>query len=1440
MATTSSSNIKVTLPKLQEDGSNWVMYKERIQNHLTSKGLLRHLTGTAKRPIEIEEKNGKVHKKGNVTAMTDDEFETYLDSIDTYAQKEAQVREVLYDTLTKTVTLQIKGQPSAAESWKKLTSIFEVKGDMTITDTLLKLANTHYVDGNDMREHITILLEIRERLAEMGHALSDQQFSAYIRTSLTSEYRPLLTSLSAASKATNQTLTSDVLIQAIFDEADNKATEKNVDDARENAAMLAKAGKKGGNSKGDKADKKCGNCKRKGHTDESCFAPGGGKEKEAPEWWKKKFGGEKGKEKETKNASVAEEKESTEENYAFLIDTDNVALVCTSNFHEEALKTGISSPSIIIDCGASSHFTPNRDKLSDYQELATLPIRAADGRTFAAHGRGNMKILLPMGKNRKPTNVTLTNVYYSPHLAFTLVSCTRMTRLGYKVSLKGSECTIYSPTNRVIGIIPETRGLYRFGEMKTPSPLPTANAASQQMSITDFHRRMGHINQDDLRKMVKEGMIKGIDLDLTSTLDFCKTCVAAKATRKSFPKGSTAENIKAYGDKIMADVWGPAEVESIGRKKYYLLFQDRHSHEEYIYFMAKKSEAIENYKRYEAWAKVQRNVPIIKTFGTDRGGEFNSKDFTDHLERQGTIRHLTVHDSPQSNGRVERANRTHLENARAMLIQAKMPSFLWAEAIRHSVWLRNRTYTSSLSELKTPYEIGTGIKPDLTGLLEWGSKVWVKKLNARKLQPQALEAIFVGIDDESKGYRIYWSSHRKVSIERDVYVDKSEVLAPETVQIEGENADECKLANPNSSELKASDENEKKSTEAQTNDQNIPENPSTPTKIPFPHEQNIPDDDQTSPRRGTRARKEAGFYNENRLRKAGEANLATTEDISDTGGAEHTIFTDSFHELLEEALIANPEDEPPVHEALKGPEKEKWLEDMGEELRQITKVETFTIVEAPSNTNIIDGKWVLRRKRDGEGKIIRWKARYVVRGFQQQFGTDFTETFAPTVRPTTLRVLLSIAAQKGATVVQADAKNAYLHGQNDTNEVFHMTVPTEYLRFHSLPSNLSHLPLDKLACRVWRPLYGSRQGAYRFYKFLLENLTDLGLTVSNADEALFYKFSSDGTYLILGAATDDFTIVADSDTTANYFLDEFEKRIELVRLGQITWLLGTTVTRNLTDRTISLGQEAYIDQIATRFGLQNARSVSTPLPPGIDISPGMEHISPKALLTSERKNYREIIGSLMYLSVMTRPDITYAVSVLSQQLENPSITHLEFARRVIKYLKATKNLRLVLGGDTSSFCGYSDADWASNLDRHSISGFVFFLGSGAVSWSSKKQPIVTLSSTESEYVALTHAAKDVIWIQKLLHEISPIGLKHTISPSTVFCDNQSAIRLSKDSTFHARTKHIDVHFHFIHQTVIQDRIQLEYIPTFDMIGDTFTKSLSFHKFSHFRNLLGLR
>ena len=200
-------------------------------------------------------------------------------------------------------------------------------------------------------------------------------------------------------------------------------------------------------------------------------------------------------------------------------------------------------------------------------------------------------------------------------------------------------------------------------------------------------------------------------------------------------------------------------------------------------------------------------------------------------------------------------------------------------------------------------------------------------------------------------------------------------------------------------------------------------------------------------------------------------------------------------------------------------------------------------------------------------------------------------------------------------------------------------------------------------------------------------------------------------------------------------------------------------------------------------------------------------------------------------------DIAFAVSTLSQYLEAPRSTHMKAVTRVFRYLMGTKNLKLVLGSSHSNVSGYSDADWASHIHRHSISGFVYFIGSGIVSWSCKKQPIITLSSTEAKYVALTHSSKDILWIHKLLSEFSRV-FSYSM-PTTLFCDNQGAIRLSKDSTFHGRTKHIDVHFHFIRQTVSSGHITLKYCPTSDMVADIFTKSLGPTKFKKFRELLGL-
>ena len=243
------------------------------------------------------------------------------------------------------------------------------------------------------------------------------------------------------------------------------------------------------------------------------------------------------------------------------------------------------------------------------------------------------------------------------------------------------------------------------------------------------------------------------------------------------------------------------------------------------------------------------------------------------------------------------------------------------------------------------------------------------------------------------------------------------------------------------------------------------------------------------------------------------------------------------------------------------------------------------------------------------------------------------------------------------------------------------------------------------------------------------------------------------------------------------------KFFELVDLGPISWLLGVKVTYSPEKHPTLLSQQTYVKQILNHFGLSKVKPVSTPMEPGIDLTPNSPSVLPTLLTSLEKSSYREMIGSLMYLSTMTQPDITYAISTLSQYLDLPHSIHLEAVKRIFRYLINTKHLQLVLGScltdknTTSGILGFSDADWASQLHHHSISGFTFFVGVGAVSWSAKKLLIITLSSTESEYVTLTHIMKDILWIHKLLEKLTFL-YNHQL-PSQLYCDNQGAIELSK-------------------------------------------------------------
>ena len=1432
-------------------------------NTLTHKGLKRHVSGTARTPTEIEFKSNKVYKKGGTTELTSTQIDEIEKEIDHFEQKEASVREVIYETIGQSLFLQIKNEPTAAQVWTKLVSIMEKKGDLIQVSVLAKMQTMICLENDDIRAHLATMSELKEQLEGMGAPMSDQSFAAMIRKSLPASYRSLLQTLSATARVNNKTLTSDQIIAAIHEEADEQKVHKEADKAAENAAMVAAHTKK----HAEKKKVKCTNCKRNGHKREDCFMKGGGKEGQAP-WVKKKDDHGKKEGKHTGKANVA----STD-------DTDNedvsLAVTCCPTEPLEAFATYPPSCSAIIDCGATRHFTPSRSDLINFVAIEPKDIKAANGVTLQATGRGDLRIVFPMGGNDQPTRITLKDVYYSPDFAFTLISVGMIDRKGFSVNMEDGICTIRTPKPecRTIGRIPLTSGLYRVSIATSgPSGSDLALAVSGKMSINELHRKMGHINHDDLRRMVKEETITGIDLDTSSKAELCPGCIEGKAPRRPFPKLSTSSQAKKYGDKVVSDLWGPTEIESLKGKKYYILFQDEYTHEQRIYFLHKKSEAFEAYKVYEAWVKMQRDAGI-RILGTDRGGEFTGAIFKAHLEKAGTVRHLTVHDSPQSNGKAERANRTIGEGIRALLASSGLTESLWAEAAAHHVWLRNRVPTKALPDSKTPLEMATGIRPDLSDIHEWGCRVWVKHTHSSKLGSKVKVGRFIGYDEESKGYRIYWEDRRAVTVERDVYFDKRSASVPETTLIEGEtyrntnqplnsvtpaeNVEQPTNKDTSRQTVNASGKSIENAKNPALDDRNPSRNgqetslsnsptPNTTSETSTPDSQTSqqiqPSDDEDEVEmellgRGRRTRPPPGFYKGLMAGKGAKAAIAVEDGYDQLSRS----FGEDEEDLLiaatmqEYALASGTEGEPrSLKEALGGEEASKWRAAVQAELEQIEKLDTWDIVEAPADANIVSSKFVFRLKRDEHGNITKYKARLVARGFTQKFGIDYFDTRVWIVRWETIRNLLAQAASRGSVIHQADVKNAYLNAE--IKEDIYVELPPSYTEFRPLPPHISR---KRAVCKLKKGLYGTKQAGRGWYMKLRNTFVKLGYKVSTADLGVFYRFSGPDKYTIVAVATDDLTIIAESNESAQLIKNQLNQHFELVDLGEIKWLLGVHITRDLENRTISLGQQSYIDEIIKRFGLEDARPISTPMEPGSDFTPGTPHISPVKLTARERSFYREMIGALLYLSTVTRADVAYCISTLSRYLEDPSKTHLVAVQRSLRNLKQTREKRLILGGKDPQLRAYSDADWASQAHRHSISGFAIFYGQGVVSWSSKKQPIVTLSSTEAEYVALTHVVKDLLWHRKLHSELSPFFTFSTTNPITLFCDNQGAIILSKDSTFHMRTKHIDTRFHFVREIINNNILSISYCPTDEMIADIFTKALSRFKFTKFRTLLGI-
>ena len=1032
-----------------------------------------------------------------------------------------------------------------------------------------------------------------------------------------------------------------------------------------------------------------------------------------------------------------------------------------------------------LDSGSSDHFSPYEQLFESLRYLpAPIEINTAEG---TAYGIAKGRIHLSVKSGDESTDIILNNVMYAPDMQSNLLSTTVLYDLGFEISMKPGVGTRIIKNAEVLAETIRDGKLFRLA---IPGPQSMAMAARtvHAEDVTVWHRRLAHMGEGDVRKM--ENLAEGVKIRQDSSLGICGYCLAGKQHRQpSKEKGLRA--MKA-GELIHIDMSGQITPTTFGGFNYYGLFVDDATRKCYLAPM-KTNGSAEMLVHLKLFAKKLETElgSKIKRIRTDGGSEY--KRFVDaYLKEEGIQHEITAPYHPDQNGVVERANRTIMGRVRAIIEDAKFPRELWDEIAITVVYLKNRSPTAALNNL-TPHEAWHKIKPNLQHLRILGCTAYVHVPEEKriKLDSHTMEGQLIGYGGTNQ-WKVWipdQGEHGKVVTSRDVVFDegKSEKLAAEIPAAEPVIFDEIHVL-PGPPDQYPTPPTTVRSTTP-------PPGPSPP---PSPSESSDEDDevgDLTPPAKPAPKKRPA---------PPPPSRVSSRE-----GKGQHTP---RYGEETSAFLAnANADDEPEpatYQEAINHPTRAKgWEKAFMEEYNALMKNNTWRLVERPENRQIVSSKWVPKHKRDQFGTITRLKGRVVARGFSQIPGVDYNETYAPVAKLASIRILFAIAAAFDLEIQQMDVVTAFLANQLD--EEIYMEQPEGFTD-----------GTDKV-CKLERSIYGLKQSARLWNKRLDQRLKEIGFDQTHSDHCVYIN---KGTGVIVAIWVDDLIIFGKDLVGVDLLKRQLKEAFEMKDMGKLEYFLGIQVHRDRKNRQLQIHQRGYTNIVLKRFNMENSSPVSTPMVTGTRLVKSTSESTP-----ADQKQYQSNVGSQMYDMLCTRPDLAYTISQISQFSTDPSTIHETAAKRSLRYLNGTRNFGITYDGSRGLVLeGYCDADYGGGEDRKSISGLLFALCGGAIVWGSKKQTSTAVSSTESEYMALLLAAKESIWIQRFLSELCYTA----INSNVIYCDNQGAIALANNPEYHARTKHIDIQYHFIRECVQDGKIDLQYCPTEDMLADGMTKALA--------------
>ncbi|KAL5863382.1 hypothetical protein ACOSQ3_000896 [Xanthoceras sorbifolium] len=856
-----------------------------------------------------------------------------------------------------------------------------------------------------------------------------------------------------------------------------------------------------------------------------------------------------------------------------------------------------------------------------------------------------------------------------------------------------------------------------------------------------------------------------------TSLPTCVDCIMGKQHRVAFRSSPPSRKANIL-DLIHTDVCSMS-CKSLGGATYFVTFIDDHSRKVWTFALKTKDQVQEVFKHFHV--KVERETGRrLKCVRADNGGEYRGP-FEEYCRSFGIRLEKSVPKTPQHNGVAERMNRTICERVRCMLSNAKLPNSFWGEAMRTAVDLINLSPSVPLN-YDVPERVWTGKDVSYKHLKVFGCRAFVHipKDERSKLDGKAKQCIFVGHAHEEFGYRLWDPVNKRIIRSRDVVF-----LEDQTIE------DFEKPEKPQSDEIPVNLEPVSPPT-------NSDEGGATPDTDDVHPPARSPEPEQVQPevqlRRSTRERQPSRKYSPN----------------------EYVMLTDG----------GEPES---YDEAITDQHKTEWLKAMQEEMKSLHENHTFDLVKLPQGRKALKNKWVYKIKSEEGNSQPRYKARLVVKGFGQKKGVDFEEIFSPVVKMSSIRVVLGLAASLNLEVEQLDVKTAFLHG--DLDEEIYMEQPEGF----------QVKGKEKSVCRLKKSLYGLKQAPRQWYKKFDSFMEKNEYNRTTADHCVFIKKFSDGDFIILLLYVDDMLIVGQDIGKINKLKKELSKSFAMKDLGPAKQILGMRITRNRQNRRIWLSQERYVEKVLERFNMSKAKSVSSPLASHFKLNASQCPSSKEEKSEMSKVPYASVVGSLMYAMVCTRPDIAHAVGVVSRFLSNPGKEHWTAVKWILRYLRGTSSHCLCFGNCKPVLEGYTDSDMAGDMDtRKSISGYLITFAGGAVSWQSRLQKCIALSTTEAEYIAITEGCKEMLWMEKFLQELDQKQESYVL-----YCDSQSAIHLSKNQTFHSRSKHIDIRYHWIRDVLENKLLQVEKIHTNDNGADMMTKNLPREKLAICREIAGM-